>query len=63
MDTILLLEDIAKSSGQDSKIKELIHSQANEVKNFFLLNDSENLKKYLSDGTDFFPNESHVVQI
>lgn len=62
MDTITLLVELAQSVHHQVSINDLLKDQSDNIKTAFLSNHADNLKMQLAD-TDYFANESHVVQI
>lgn len=62
MDTVKFLEQLAKNAHHQINIGGLINQLPEEIKNAFLMNNAESLKMKISD-TDYFANESHVVQV
>lgn len=62
MSLINLIEKLANNTHHHQENHSLINSQSPEIKEAFLTNDAELLKKQVSD-TEYFANSIKVVQL
>jgi len=62
MDIVKFLEQLASNAHYRVNMMNLVGNLPEKIKNAFLMNDTESLKKQISDN-DYFANESYVVKI
>jgi superoxide dismutase len=62
MNAVAFLEQLANNTHHGAAINELVNKQSDEIKKAFLANDTESLKKQISD-TEHFANNVAVAYV